>query len=489
MNAKDSRGGDQARSYTTKAPGSLWGWVMLLTVVWWALAALRHGLLQSTGFDLGIYDQVAWQISRGLEARSSLLGLHHLGNHGAWAFYIMALPYSIVPSVQWLFALQAFGLISTAIPLWQLADQAGLGEGLRWLVCWLWWLQPVVFNVNLFDFHPEMLGVPLLAQAVLTARRNNNASWWWCCLLLMGLRDGLTLVVLGLGLWQLSQRQWWRGCGSLLLGCGWLLMLSHWLYPWLNDGAGPAALSRYSALGDSVGAILLNLLRNPLLLGQLIQPREVGFFLVLLLLPLAWCWRRSSLAILLVPLPLLVVNVLSSVPQQRDLLHHYNLPVAVFLVIAAIDGIGGAPGLQQWLQRRRSWALGWLVLCWVLLAKPGYFGSIYLTRLQVLSEYHALLATIPPLASVAAPSHLTPHLTHRLQVEILRSVPDAAAMERWDVALVNQNDPGLMSSVETMAITETHLRQAGWQCEQVAQDGLLRCDKPTQGQKQEQPHH
>ena len=75
----------------------------LLVGTCWGLAALRHTLLQSNGFDLGIYDQVAWQMSQGLEPRSTLLDLHHMGNHGAWMFYAIAPLYWLAPSVHWLF--------------------------------------------------------------------------------------------------------------------------------------------------------------------------------------------------------------------------------------------------------------------------------------------------------------------------------------------------------------------------------------------------
>ena len=459
-------------------PTALVSAVAVLSLVGWGLAALRHGLLQSTAFDLGIYDQVAWQISRGLEARSTLLGLHHMGNHGAWAFYLLGIPYRLLASVHWLFLAQAFGLIATAIPLWRLAHQAGLSTSSRWFVCLLWWLQPLVFNNNIWDFHPETMAMPLLAQAVLEARRGRAWAWWLCLVLLLGCRDGLTLVVIGLGLWQCCQRQWRWGLATVALGTGWLLLLSEWLYPLLNDGQGPGALARFAPLGNSIGEILLNLLRNPLGIAALLDLREVGFFLVLLLLPLAWLWSWQSSPILLAGLPLLAVNLLSNVEAQRDLLHHYNLPLAVLLVIAAIDGIASRPGLRRLLQTKRLMALAWLGLCWALLAKPGYFGSLYLSRLAVLVEHHQVLQSIPAGAAIAAPSHLAPHLSHRPTVELLRSPPGEAELRRWDHALLNPGDPGWGSSPAVMEQARQRFSAAGWRCQSVAADGLTLCRKP-----------
>ena len=69
-------------------------------------------------------------------------------------------------------------------------------------MCGLWWLQPVVFNTNLFDFHPEVLAMPLL----------------------------VALVTVGSGHEQLRRRRWWLAGVGLGLSLGWLALLSGWLY-------------------------------------------------------------------------------------------------------------------------------------------------------------------------------------------------------------------------------------------------------------------
>jgi len=164
----------------------------------WGLAALRHALLQSNSFDLGLFDQWVWLVSRGMAPVSSQSAdLHLLTDHGAWLVYGLAPLYALLPSLQWLLALQAFSLAFTAVPLWLLARDAGLPQGLRWTVCGLWWLQPVVFNTNLFDFHPEVLAMPLLVALVIAGRRQWIGAWAGLILLILGCRDGLALVILG----------------------------------------------------------------------------------------------------------------------------------------------------------------------------------------------------------------------------------------------------------------------------------------------------
>ena len=100
----------------------------------------------------------------------------------------------------------------------------------------LWW-----FNVNLFDFHPETWAMPLLALAIWTNRAERRWLWLLSLFLLMGCRDGLTLIVIGLSMEQALRRRWRWAMEALVLGGGWLLLLAKGLYPILNNGVGPGA--------------------------------------------------------------------------------------------------------------------------------------------------------------------------------------------------------------------------------------------------------
>lgn len=200
-------------------PRLFWLVSALLVALFWGLAALKHALLQSTAGDLGIFDQVAWLMSQGLQPHSTLnAGRHHMGDHGAWAFYAITPLYWLAPSVQWLFLTQALGLILTAVPLWYLGVQAGLKPRMRWLICGLWWLQPVVFNVNLFDFHPETWAMPLLPLAIWANR--GERLWLWITLLFlaMGCKDTLSFIVVGVGLEQGLRHRWRWAVTALLMG-------------------------------------------------------------------------------------------------------------------------------------------------------------------------------------------------------------------------------------------------------------------------------
>ena len=461
----------------------------MLVALFWALAALKHYLLRSTG-DLAIFDQVAWAMSRGLEPRSTLTGMHHMGDHAAWLFYAIAPLYWLTPSVHWLFLTQALALILTAWPLWHLGVQAGLTPRLRWLVCGLWWLQPVVFNVNLFDFHPEVWAMPFLALAVWANRAERRRLWIACLFLAMGCKAAMGLIVIGMALEQALRRRWRWTVEALLIGGGWLLFVMEVLFPALNGDTGLVALGRhqgrYSHLGESVGDILQNAVFSPGAFLGALDWANIVFYLFLLSLPLAFYWRRSSLPMLAATLPLLAINILSSSLAQKDLAHQYSLPLAVLLVVASMDGL--AADLhhgRRWLTRRLWFCFFWAALCWALLNKsaPYFLPRDRYPSVHRLGAGHALIQSIPADAGVLTQNHLAPHVSHRPVVKLLFGDQPLNSTE-FDVALLDRKTPWdgatyrLTTPRHTAAAIE-QLKSVGWTCDEESQ--FVLCQKTRHG--------
>ena len=463
----------------TPPPPFFWCFSALLVALFWALAALKHYLLRSTGFDLGIFDQVAWAMSRGLEPRSTLTGMHHMGDHGAWVFYAIAPLYWLTPSVHWLFLTQALALILTAWPLWHLGVQAGLRPRLRWLVCGLWWLQPVVFNVNLFDFHPEVWAMPLLALAVWANRAERRRLWIACLLLAMGCKAAMGLIVIGMALEQALRRRWRWAVEALLIGGGWLLFVMEFLFPALNGDTGLVALGRhqgrYSHLGESVGDILQSVVFSPGAFLGALDWANIVFYLFLLSVPLAFYWRRSSLPMLAATLPLLATNILSSWKSQQDVIHQYSLPLAVLLVVASMDGlVADLRRGRRWLTRRLWLCCFWAALCWVFLIEAAEF-FLPLDRypsVDRLGAGHAFIQRIPADAGVLTQNHLAPHVSHRAVVRLLPSSRPLYVTE-LDAVLLDRKTP--WTAPQHTAATIEQLKALGWTCDEESQ--FVLCQK------------
>ncbi|MGD1936948.1 MAG: DUF2079 domain-containing protein [Cyanophyceae cyanobacterium] len=438
------------------------------SVVLFAAASLRHWLLQSTAFDLAIYDQVAYLMGRGLLPYATVSDMHHMGNHAAYSFYLVGLLYALVPSVHWLFGVQAIALSLGAWPTWALARQAGLSQRLSLVMGAVYLLYPLVFNVNLFDFHPEVMVIAAMLGAIWAARSRRMVLFSALIVYVLGGKAVLSLTVLGLGIWLVFfERRQWYGAIALTLSSWWFLTATQVVIPMFNNGEGHDAVGRYSYLGSSVLEVAKNtFLRPDLVFGQVLSLDTV-VYLVLVSAPLIWWLLAGRLGALVATVPAVGLNILSMADQQRDLVHQYSLPILPFLIVAAIAGlkhsfVDSRPGgLWRWVaakypgfwarlrtQVQGGWVpMAWALVCFVALAKFGYFGSIYVDELDTWAAANQAIAQVTTKGGVLTTAEIAPHLSHR---ETIRQI-EAGIEPNWDqyeYVLLNLRHPGQSATGE-----------------------------------------
>ena len=425
-------------------PNALAWMIGVSALILFICSSVRHILFQSSAFDLGIYDQVVYLMSQGQPPISSFLGFHHLGNHTALSVYPLALLYKIYPTVHWLFAVQAVSLALGALPTWYLARQAGLKEAQATAMAVVYLLYPLIFNVNIFDFHPEVMAVPVILGAILAARAGQTA--WFCCAMIfvLGCKDALSLTVAAMGVWLLVFEKR-RVCGAIAIiaGVAWFLIVTQVIIP-MFSGTEAAAVERYSYLGNSVLDIAKNLLFKPnLLLGKVFSLDTLEY-LALLSAPVIWGLSPRHLTPLVAAIPALTLNILADYPYQRDLLHQYSLQVLPFLLLAVISTLAAGKG---WLRNKRQIIL-WSLVAFLALAKFGYFWSRYLDSLDTWQATREAIALVKTKDPVLASRRIAPHLTHRPSIETANLGFTPADLIQFKYVLLNLRHPGLGSPPE-----------------------------------------
>ncbi|MDJ0518502.1 MAG: DUF2079 domain-containing protein [Trichodesmium sp. MO_231.B1] len=445
---------------------------IIAAIILFICSSVRHLLFQSSAFEMGIYDQVTYLISQNLPPISSFLDIHHLGNHVAWAMYPVALLYKIYPSVYWLLLIQAICLAIGTLPTWSLARYSGLNKQQALAIVMVYLLYPVVFNLNLFDFHPEVMALPAILGAILAAKLDKTV--WFCLAILwvLGCKDALSLPVAAMGFWLYFYEKK-RVCGAIALfaGVAWFIIATQILIPYFKDGLPPGGVGRYRYLGNSIPEILLNLfLRPELVFGKLISVKTLEY-LFLLNLPIIWWLAPKYLTPLVAASPVLAMNILSKIDAQRDLIHQYSLPILPFLLIAVIYTIAdGKCGLWYWLWNLRrpqedkcknlstivsnrlpKFIIIWSCIGFLALAKYGYFWSIYLDYLDTWQAARTAVSLVQTKGGVLTTSEITPHLSHRQFIKLIveeEELPRDEALAEYDYVLVNVRHPGWKSSQE-----------------------------------------
>ncbi len=446
--------------------------ILVATLVFFLCSSLRHSLFHSTGFDLGIYDQVVYLISQGEAPISSFLGYHHLGNHGAWSVYPLGLLYRIYADVHWLLLVQAVCLALGTWPSWSLARLAGLNRGQAVAIAISYLFYPVVFNVNLFDFHPEVMALPAILAAILAARLKH--IFWFCFAVIwvLGCKAVLSLTVAAMGFWLLTfERRKFCGLIALFLGIFWFIFVTQGMIPFFS-GEEVAGVGRYSYLGDSVVGIIINMLLQPGLVLVKIFSVDTIRYIFLLFLPVIWgifllISRNklvlSSLIPLIPAMPTILLNVLSEVSFQRSFNYQYSLPAMPFLLLALISALATASTTENSQKsQKKSWIvrlnipqfqmqlpipnfqLPQIIICWSVLI------FLFLGNLEDLSLYFqtidnwqptkAAISQVKTKGGVLTDNRLAPHFTHRPMVKLLNQTePDN--LDEFDYVVLNLRHP------------------------------------------------
>lgn len=421
------------------------GWMIFCsTLLLFFCSSLRHALFQSNAFDLGIFDNGIYLISQGEEPFVAFRGIHILGDHAAWILYPLALFYKIYPNVHWLFAIQAISLSLGALPTWYLAFNAGLKESQATAMAAVYLLYPLIFNVNLFDFHPEVIAVPILLGAILAARLDKIFWFTLAIVVILGCKAVLSLSVIALGVWLLLFEKK-RRCGliAFALGLTWFFIATQVIIPNFSGGE-PAGLKFYDSLGDSVFEIIKNIMVKPDRVFPHLFTLSNLEYLALLILPVIWGLSPRHLTPLVGALPILFLNLLSDSVQQKNLTQHYSLPIFPFLILAVISTLAHQKGILRSPRKIILWSL----ISFFALAKYGYFGSRYLRHFDTVLATQEAVALVRTQGPILTADHIAPHLTHRPVIMLATKGADSFDLSSFEYILLNASYPGWGSSPE-----------------------------------------
>jgi uncharacterized membrane protein len=386
------------------------------SALFFAIAWLRFATYHSSAYDLAFFDQVVWNGARGDGLRSSLLSYPFLGQHFEPALNLFVPLYRLHATPLWLLGAEALALGGAVVPLWALARR-WLGGGVRPLVvCAAYLLQVGIARALGFDFHTEALAVPFVFVALLGAARGDTLLLLLAGVAPMLCKEDGALVTLGIAVIALvvHRRRAALVLGGVAVAGGAVVVLG--VMPAVRGGASGDLVARYAYLGDSAGGVLAHLVTLPgTWLGHLVSAPS-GPALLMALAGVGFLPLLRPVA-LLASLPALLLPLLAADPYQGGLRLHYALQATPLLVCAAMLGwqrVQSSAHVPRFVPAVAL--LGGALATWLALSPlPGGHGpdAVHLDGLDRAPAVDALLARIPPGASVAATGDLLTHLAER----------------------------------------------------------------------------
>lgn len=398
---------------------------LAVSLVWFLAAWARHRGFETHAADMGIFTNGIWNLSQTGSPYSSIKGgISLLADHQDFLIYPLAAIFSLLPYPATLLAIQALGLASGGVALYFLGRQRlGGASPIPALLPLLFWACAPIRSANLFDFHPEVLMLPLFlfgALGVQSSSRGGRALGVISFLVALAAKESAGPVACGIGLaWVLGAgpegtRSFSRAFGgiAILLGIGMFLFDTKAMPQFL--GVSYAYSDVYAPFGSSLG----DLAKAPFAHPQEFFSRLFGLarvkFLAKLTLPFLFLPLLSWPG-MIAALPGLLMLFLTAGNQRLSGFHYAIEPLTGLLF--ALPAAFALP----WVRKHHA-----AILLLLPLAALLQFGrsEIFHWRFYSLGVRQAwsrdhLLPAIHPLRSVSANSALVPHLSTRRWVHFL----------------------------------------------------------------------
>jgi uncharacterized membrane protein len=389
--------------------------VLLYAYYYGRFSLQKYDAFQQPGFDVGIFDQGIWLLSRFKDPFVTIMGLNLFGDHASYILLLFVPLYWIWPHVQLLFLGQTLALAVAAIPVYLIARRILHNSWLALLPALALLLNPALGWLNLENFHPDSFEVPLALFAFYFTTVRRWRPFIIMVVLLLLVKEDVALLVVPLGIYVALKHDRRVGFITADLGVVWFILTVFFLGP-LFSGDSAGSLDAFRVPFHGWKGLMSTALTQPWeVLGYMLASAKIKYVIQslapLLFLPL-FTWET------LVVLPTILFNLLSTFAYQTNIRYHYtSLMIPVFAWAAL-----------TYLRRVKDFGARRALVVMVLLASvfsaylwgPGDWSRQPSTRydlnapdIQAIAEAVTL---IPADAVVACRSRISTHLAHRPQV-------------------------------------------------------------------------
>ncbi len=399
---------------------------LLFALIFGRLGVQHHRNFGTWSYDMGIYDQGFWLVSRGGQSFMTVRGMEFWGHHLNLIVLAYVPFYWLGAGPSFLYISQAVGLGAAAIPIYLIARDRFLKPWMGLLFAVVYLMYAPIQWIAWANFHPESLVIAPLLFAWWYATQRRWRAMFIALLIALSIREDTALVVIMLGLVLVFMYRPGKGehsdrmmaLATILLGFSSYLVATRLVIPHFNQGKQPFYIqSFYNNYGKDMPTIIKTMLRHPnRVIGDATQPDRLRFYRDLTL-PLGGFPLLAPMA-LLMALPQMLASVIGLSPYARSIHYQYTAMMIAPLLIAAIEG-----GRVLWRFKVMHVLLPiWLLGCAYMTNvawSPSPIGDSYNVWARALPRHDSMreaLKLVPDDASVTATYGLLPHLSHREQI-------------------------------------------------------------------------
>lgn len=399
--------------------------VLLLVVCYFALfntlSVMRYSNYRAPGIDIAIFNQVLWKMSHFKAPVSTIRGMNIFGDHMETILFLLVPFYWIKGSVYAILTLQTLALALGALALYLIARDRIESRWVPVVVATAYLCYPALQRLNLFDWHPETLGLCFLLFAILAVLKRRFFWFYVLCLLAALCKEDMALAVFFLAVVVYFKYDK-RAGRNVFWASGVYFLVSVFAVIPAFGTEGFQYSGRLKQFGRTGFEAVRNMIIHPVRTFNILVTRVNVRYVFDLLFPAAFLCVLAPL-FLLPALPAFFFNIVSDFPGQHTILFQYTAGIIPFVFVAVVFAIAK---IMKWAEgsfrpRLIAGAVAFVLLASAL-AGTFYLGPSPVSEAWASSVYGSDphvdvirqgLETIPADARVSAQDYLLPHLSER----------------------------------------------------------------------------
>jgi uncharacterized membrane protein len=391
------------------------------------LSVSVHDGYGTPAYDMGVFDQGIWLLSRFHAPFVTIMGRNLFGDHTSFILVLVVPLYWIYPHAQLLLVLQSCLLAGAAIPIYLLARRWVGSTVCATALAATYLLNPALQNGNLEQFHPEAFLVFSVAVAIYAAVESRPRLLAVAVVASLLVKEDTALLMIPLGLWVAWRRN--RRWGLwIVVGAAAYLLVAYKLV--IGTILGTAAFYNNRIPFGGFGGSLRTLVRHPGRWWDYVQQDKRPWYVWQLAFSVGWGFLIAP-EIALIGIGTLAENTLSTFPYMHQILYHYSLPLVPVLALGTVYGVAhlATPRRRQVATAIVTVCALWACVLWGLAPFSRQTYPHWDPSSPQVAAINTVERALPANAVVSAYYPYVSHLDHRTRIYLW---PTPFRAEYWD---------------------------------------------------------
>jgi uncharacterized membrane protein len=368
----------------------------------------------SPPYDMALFDQGIWLLSRFHAPFVTVMGRNLFGDHTCFILLLAVPLYWVYPHAQALLVLQSCLLAAAAVPIYLLARRLLASTVLATALAGAYLLNPALQNGNLEQFHPEAFLVLALSLAVYAAVEWRPKLLAGAVVAALLCKQDTALLVVPLGAWVAWRRNLRWGLVITAAAAAWMAVAFEVI---INALLGTTSFNSARIPFGGPSGFVKTVFTRPGVMWAYLLANGRPFYLWQMAASVGWGFVLSPEIAAVATLTFLE-NELADFVYMHQILYHYSMPLVPVLVAGTVFAIS-----RLRTPRRRRAATGLVTACafvacvvWGLAPFSEHTYSHWSPSSPEVGFINGALRALPSHAVVSAYYPYVAHIDHRTRV-------------------------------------------------------------------------